>query len=96
MLYLLLFPADRIDVAVGVIIGWHCEHALIGVVRVAAEVLLWQLSVPAVVLSDIGLAVVVGIVLWGLVGSFQAWQVVLKYLQIVVQIPAGGILWCFK
>ena len=56
-----------------------------------AEVLLQQLPVPAVAQHDIGLGVAVGIVLWGLGGSFQVWQVVLRYLQIVLQISSGGI-----
>ena len=47
------------------------------VVLVVAEVLLQRLLVPAVVLLDIGLGVAMGIVLWGLGGVFQAWQVVL-------------------
>ena len=84
VLYLLLFPADSVDVVVVVVIGWHYKHAFMGVVLVAAEVLLQRLPVPAVVLHDIELGVVVGIVLWGLGGSFRALQVVPLYRQIVV------------
>ena len=72
VLYLLPFPADSVHVVVVVVMGWHCKYALMGVGLVAVEVLLRQLPVPAVVLSDIGLSVAVGIVLWGLAGSFLA------------------------
>ena len=44
-----------------------------GVVLVPAEVVLWQLPVPAVVLPVIALGLAVGIVLWGLGDSFQDW-----------------------
>ena len=62
VLYLLPFPADSVDVVVVVVMGWHSRHALIVVVLVAAEVLLRSLLVPAVLLRDIGIGVVVGIV----------------------------------
>ena len=61
MLYLLPFAADSVDVVVVVVMSWHCKHALIGVVLVAAEVLLRWLPVLAVVPPDIGLAMAVGI-----------------------------------
>ena len=57
--------------------GLHYRYLSTEMVQVVVEVLLQQLSIPAVVLPDIGLSVPVGIVLWGLVGSFQALQVVL-------------------
>ena len=97
MLFLLPCPADSVDsVVVVVMIGWHCRHASTGVVQVVAEVLLKRLLVPAVVLSDIDSGVAVRIVLRELGGSFPAWQVVLRYLQIVVRIPGGGIPWCCR
>ena len=78
VLYLLPFPADSVDVVVVVVVmGWHCKRAMIGVVLVAAEVLLQQLPVPVVVLPDTGPGVAAGIALWGLVDSFLAWLVVL-------------------
>ena len=58
-----------------------------------AEVLLRRLPAPAVVLPDIGLVMAVGIVQWELGGSFQAWQVGLRCVQIVVWISCGGILY---
>ena len=61
-----------------------------------AEVLLQQLLVLVVLLPNIGLCAAVGIVLWGLGGSFQAWQVVLSYLQIVVWISSGRIQCCCR
>ena len=64
MSYLLPFPVDSIDVVVMLMMGWHYNHALMGVVLV-------------VVLPDTGFGVAVGIVLWGLAGSFLAWLVVL-------------------
>ena len=51
------------DVVVVVVMGWHCKHALMGVVLVVAEVLLQQLPFPAVALPDIGFGVAVEIVL---------------------------------
>ena len=63
VLFLLPFPADSVDVVVVVVMGWHCKHALIGVVLVVVEVLLQQLPVPAVALPGIGFGVAVGIVL---------------------------------
>ena len=65
------------DSVVVVVMGWHCKHALMGAVLVVAEVLLRWLLVLVVVPPDIGFSVAVGIVLWGLGGSFRAWQVVL-------------------
>ena len=62
MPYLLPFPVDSVDVVVVVVMGWHYDHALIGVVLVA-EVLLRQLPVPVVALPDTGFGVAVGIVL---------------------------------
>ena len=96
MLFLLPCPADSVDIVVVVVMGWHCKHASTGVVQVVAEVLLQRLPIPAVVLHDIGPGVAVGIVLRELGGSFPVWQVVLRYLQIVVRIPGGGILWCYR
>ena len=63
VLYLLPFPADSMGVIMVVVIGWHCNHALMGVVLGAAEVLLWQLPVPAVALLDTELGMAAGIVL---------------------------------
>ena len=40
VLYLLLSLADSVDVVVVMLMGWNCKHALMGVVLVAAEVLL--------------------------------------------------------
>ena len=78
VLFLLLCPADSVDsVVVVVMMGWHCRHASTGVVQVVVEVLLQQLPVPVVVLSGTGLGVAVGIALWGLVGSFLVWLIVL-------------------
>ena len=96
VLFLLLCPADSVDIVVVVVMGWHCRHASTGVVQVVAEVLLKRLPVPVVVLSDIEPGVAVGIVLVELGGTFPIWQVVLRYLQIVVQIPVGGIPWCCR
>ena len=77
VLFLLPCPADSVDSVVVVVIGWHCKHALMEVALVVAEVLLRQLPVPVVVLPDTELGVAMGIALWGLVGSFLAWLVVL-------------------
>ena len=60
------------------------------------EVLLHRLPVPALVLPDIGPSVGMEIVLSGLEGSFQGWQVVLRYLQKVVRISEGGIPCCCR
>ena len=62
MLFLLLCPADSVDYVV-VVMGWHCEHASMGVVLVVAEVLLRQLLVPVVALPDTALGVAAGIAL---------------------------------
>ena len=59
-----------------------------------AEVLLQQLPVPGVALPDIGFGKATRIVLWWLGVSFPAWQVVLRYLQIVIRISGGGITRC--
>ena len=91
MLFLLLCPADSVDIIVVVVMGWHCKHALMGVILVVAGVLPWQLPVPVVALPDTGLGVSAGIALWGLVGSFLAWLVGLQYLRSVLQISGGGI-----
>ena len=96
VLVLLPCPANSVDIVVVVEMGWHCKHASTGVVQVVAEVLLQRLPVPAVVLLDIGPGVGVGIVLGELGGSFPVWQVVLRYLQIVVWISVGGIPWCYR
>ena len=80
VLFLLPCPADSVDIVVVVVMGWHCRHAWTGVVQVVVEVLLQQLPVPVVALPGTGLGVAVGIVLWGLVGSFLAWLVMLQYL----------------
>ena len=80
VLFLLPYPADSVDSIVVVVMGWHCKHALMGVALVVAEVLLQQLPVPVVALPDTGLDVAAGITLWGLVGSFLACLVVLRYL----------------
>ena len=61
-----------------------------------AEVLWQRLLVPAVEWPDIELVVAVGIVLWGLVGSFLALLVVLRYLRSFVRISGHGILWCCR
>ena len=63
VLFLLPCPADSVDIIVVVVIGWHCRHALMGVVQVVAEVLLRHLPVPVVVLLDTGLGMAAGIVL---------------------------------
>ena len=55
-----------------------------------AGVLLRQVLVPVVALRDTGLSVAAGIALWGLVGSFLAWLIVLRYLRSVFQISGGG------
>ena len=70
VLCLLPCLADSVDSVVVVVMGWYCRHALMAAVLVVAEVLLQRLLVPAVVLSDIGLGVAVGIVLWELGDSF--------------------------
>ena len=80
VLFLLPCLADSMDSVVVVVMGWHCKHALMGVALVVVEVLLWQLRVPVVALPGTGLDVAVRIALWGLVGSFLAWLVVLRYL----------------
>ena len=67
-----------------------------GVVLVVVLTLQQQLLVLAAVLPDIVISVAVGIVLWGLGDSFPVWQVVLRYLQIVVCISGGGIPWCCR
>ena len=66
------FADDNVDVIMVVVMAEHCKHALMVVVLVGAEVFLQRLSVPAVVLSDTGLRVAAGIVLWGLASSFLA------------------------
>ena len=76
VLYLLPCPVDTVDVVVVVVMGWHCEHALMGVVLEAVEVLLRQLPVPAGALLDTRLGVAAGIVLWRLTDSFLARPVV--------------------
>ena len=91
VLFLLPCLADSVDVVVVVVMGCHCKHALMGMALVVVEVLLWQLPVPVVALLGTGLGVAVGIALWGLVGSFLAWLVVLRYLQSVVRISGGAI-----
>ena len=91
MLFLLPCPADRVDIVVVLVMGWRCKHDTTWVVQVVAEVLLQRLLVPTVVLPDIGLGVAVEIVLWQLGGSFPAWQVVFRYLQIDVPFSGGGI-----
>ena len=77
VLFLLPCTADSVDSIVGVVMGWHCKHALMGVALVVVEVLLRQLPVPVVALPGTGLGVAVGIALWELVDSFLAWLVVL-------------------
>ena len=96
MLFLLPCPADSVDSVVVVVMGWDCKHTLMGVAPVVVEVLLWQLPVPVVALPGTGLGVAVGITLWGLVGSFLAWLVMLRYLRSVVRISGGGIPWCCR
>ena len=96
MLFLLPCPPNGVDIVVVVVMGWHCKHASMGVALVVAKVLLQQLPVPVVALLDTGLGVAVGIVLWGLAGSFLACLVVLQYLQSVVRIAGGGIPWCCR
>ena len=96
MLCLLPCLADSVDSVVVVVMGWHCKHALMGVILVVAGVLPWQLPVPVVALPDTGLIVAAGIALWGLVGSFLAWLIVLRYLRNVVQISGSGFLWCCR
>ena len=95
-LFLLPCPADSVDIVVVVVMGWHCKHALMGVVLVVAEVLLRQLPVPVVALPDTGLVVGAGIAIWWLVGSFLAWLVVLQYLRSFVWISGAGIPWCCR
>ena len=90
MLFLLPCLADSMDIVVVVVMGWHCKHALMGVVLVVAEVLLMRLPVPAVVLPDIGLGVTVGIVLAELGGSFPAWQVVLDTCKSLFRFLMAG------
>ena len=96
VLFLLPCLADSVDGVMMVVMGWHCRHASMEVVQVVAEVLLWQLPVPVVALPGTGLSVAVGIALWGLLGSFLAWLVVLRYLRSVVRISGGGIPWCCR
>ena len=96
MLFLLPCPADSVDIVVVVVMGWHCKHALMGEALVVAEVLLRQLPAPVVVLLDTGLGVAAGIVLWGHVGSFLTWLVMLRYLRSVVRMSGGGIAWCCR
>ena len=67
VLILLPCTAASADIIVAVVMGWHCKHALMGVVLVVAEVLLPQLHVPVVALPDTGLGVAAGIALQGLV-----------------------------
>ena len=93
---LLLCLADSVDSVVVMLMGWHCKHALMGVTLVVAEVLLRQLPVPVVAPPDTGLGVAAGIALWGLLGSFLAWLVFLRYLRRVVRISGGGIPWCCR
>ena len=80
MLSLLPCLADSVDSVVVVVMGWHCKYALMGVALVVVEVPLRQLPVPVVALPGTGFGVAVGIALWGLVGSFLAWLVVVQYL----------------
>ena len=96
VLFLLPCPADCVDSVVVVAMGWHCKYALMGVALVVAEILLPQLLVPVVTLPDTGLDVAAGIALWGLVCSFLAWLVMLRYLRSVVRISGGGIPWCCR
>ena len=96
MLFLLQCTADSVDSVVVVVTGLHCEHALMGVALLVAEVLLQQLPVPVVALPDTGLDVAAGIELWGLVCSFPAWLVLLRYSRSVVRISGGGIPWCCR
>ena len=63
LLFLLPCPTDSVDSVVVVVMGWHCKHALMGVVLVVAEVLLRQLLVPVVALPDTALGVAAGIAL---------------------------------
>ena len=62
-----------------------------GMLLLVVGVLLRQFPVGVVALPDTGLGVAVGIALWGLVGSFLAWLVVLRYWRSVVRIFGGGI-----
>ena len=78
--FLLPCPTDSVDSIVVVVTGWHCKHVLMGLALLVAEILLRQLPVPVVALPDTGLGVTAGIALWGLVGSFLAWLIVLRYL----------------
>ena len=80
VLFLLQCTADSVDSVVAVVMGWHCKHALMGVVLGVVEVLLRQLPISVVALPDTGLGVAAGIALLGLVGSSLAWLVVLRYL----------------
>ena len=96
VLFLLPCLADSVDVVVVVVMGCHCKHALMGMALVVVEVLLRQLPIPVVVLPGTGLGVAVRIALWGLVGSFPAWLVVLQYLRSVVGISGGGISSCCR
>ena len=72
VLSLLPFPVGSIIGVGRVEMGERYRHVLMEVVLVVAEVLLQQLLIPSVVLPDIGVAVAMGIVLWGLGGLFQA------------------------
>ena len=96
VLFLLPCLSDSVDIVMVVVMGWRCINDLMVVVQVVAEVLLQQLLVPVVALSDTGLDVAVGIALWGLVCSFLNWLVVLQYLRRIVRISGGGIPWCCK
>ena len=96
VLFLLPYPADSVDSVVVVVMAWHCKHALMGVALVVVEVLLRQLRVSVVALRGTGLRVGVGIALWGLVGSFLDWLVVIRYLRTVVRISDGGISRCCR
>ena len=95
VLFLLPCLADSMDSVVVVVMGWHCKHALIGVALVVAEVLLQQLPVPVVALPNTGLGLAAGIALQGLVCSFLAWLVVLRYLRSIVRISGGRIPCCY-
>ena len=96
VLFLLPCSADSVNTVVVLVTGWHCKHALMQVALVVAEVLLRQPSVPVVAPPDTGLGMAAGIALWGLVGSFLAWLVVLQYLRSVVRISSGRIPCCCK
>ena len=61
-----------------------------------AEVLLQCLLALAIALLNVGLSKDEDNVLWGLGVLFQAWQVVLQYLQIVIVMLSGGFPWCCR